>query len=150
MVNNWVMQREPKKPELPVKFDDVPKGYKFEVKIDASIGDYISAKTTKQEGVVIGIIKNKHGDNVCYKVLYREFERDKYDKIVLNRRTKKPKVLYECFDYIPIPLVTDCSKCTSTDEKLSELGYEWIDGDPKDKNDNGHYLCKSREDVIFC
>ena len=150
MVNNWVMQREKKKPELPEEFDKRPRGYKLNVKFEAYIGDYIASNTTKQNGVVVGLIRNRFGDNVCYKVLCQEFATDKYDKVILNKRTKKPKILNEFFDYIPVPLITEHKPCESMEEVLSSIGYEWVDADPKDKNDNGHYYCKTREDVIFC
>lgn len=71
---------------------------------DVSIGDEIEAEGTEQWGTVVGVIRNKFGNAVCYKVR-----------------------CVDCFDYIPKGAVTLHEKCGSAQWSLGRIGYVLMD-----------------------
>ena len=94
-----------------------------------AVGDEIESEAFGQYGVVLGVIRNRYGEPMCYKVWYQP--EDKPDG--------------GCFDYIQDALVTCVERCADRDWSLGRCGYRYVEG--KD-GVCGYYLNKKTGDVI--
>lgn len=124
MVNNWVLQEDDRNGYLSaLDYDDYGYGELHSVsigdEIEADAGDY------PQYGIVIGIIRNRIGDPVCYKV-WRIEQGD------------------GCFDYIEASKVTLCEPCGSSEWSLGRIGYKLIDSE-----EGCRFINQSTGDVIL-
>lgn len=131
---NWALQNGGEGC-FPQDFND----YDYGENHKPSIGDEIEADNGYyfSSGIVIGIIRNKAGVPVCYKVWSTSADNGN------DNCSAKDKAIY---DYIQSKDVTLCEPCGSSKWSLSRIGYEWVDGDDAD---DGHYYNKETGDVIW-
>ena len=120
MENNWVMQRARPGRFLVFSFNDNR----------PSIGSDIESESTEQFGTVIGVISNKRGEPVCYKVWCWVDD--------------EPG---GCFDYIPCDKVSFWEPCSSVRWSLERIGYQWMD--EHSDGSGGYFYNNETEDVVF-
>ena len=103
--NNWTLKQDPDDP-----LEVCLLGEK------CSVGDEIESESTGQYGVVLGVIRNRFNEPVCYKVWYSPVDPDEA----------------ACFDYIPADKVTCVERCEEPGWSLQRCGYrliETVDGE---------------------